>query len=157
MRATDETADVHAPRPASSRPRSRATRPRHAFRRAAVASGLVCSLVAVSGCGALLLVGGAGTSAIAFATGELRSTEQNTLVDLDRAVARAIDTLGYSEAEAERDENRVEWHAKTPSGDPVEIRLIGEGPEETELRIRIGVFGDEARSRLVLEQIRQSL
>ena len=40
-----------------------------------------------TGCGALLLLGGAGTSAIAFATGELRSTEPLALAELDAAGA----------------------------------------------------------------------
>jgi hypothetical protein len=42
-------------------------------------------------------------------------------------------------------------------GDPVDIRLIAKDDDQTDLRIRIGVFGNEARSRLVLEQIRQAL
>ena len=47
--------------------------------------------------------------------------------------------------------------AETAGGEPVDIRLVEKGPDRTELRIRIGVFGNEARSRLVLEQIHQSL
>jgi hypothetical protein len=110
-----------------------------------------------TGCGALLLVGGAGTSAIAFATGELRATEEYSLTEIHGACQRAVETLGYKEIEATLEADRIFWKATTPGGDPVDIRLIARGPERTELRIRIGVFGNEARSRLVLEQIRQSL
>lgn len=110
-----------------------------------------------SGCGALLLVGGAGTSAIAFATGELRSQEEHSLTALDQACALAVEALAYDEIETEREEDRIRWRARTAGGDPVDIQLISKGPEETELRIRVGVFGDETRSRLVLEQIHQSL
>lgn len=102
-------------------------------------------------------MGGAGTSAIAFATGELRATEEAPLAALDGATARALETLGYEDLEVELGEDRVRWRATTPSGDPVDIRLLARGPERTAVRIRIGVFGDEPRSRLVLEQIRQSL
>jgi hypothetical protein len=109
------------------------------------------------GCGALLLLGGAGTSAIAFATGELRSTEPVPLVELDQACAKAIDSLGYDKVEVVRQAGKVRWQARTAGGDPVDIHLTAEGPDETELRIRIGVFGDETRSRLVREQIQQSL
>jgi len=110
-----------------------------------------------TGCGALLLLGGAGTSAIAFATGELRSTEESALAELDAACATAVDVLGYDEVETERDVDRIRWRARTAAGDPVDIRLLEKGPDATELRIRIGVFGDEAKSRLVLEQIHQAL
>jgi hypothetical protein len=112
---------------------------------------------AQSGCGALVLVGGAGTSAIAFATGELRSTEETPLATLDEACRSAIEALGYEKIETQRKADRVRWRARKAGGDPVDIRLQAESPELTELRIRIGVFGDETRSRLLLEQIHQSL
>ncbi len=89
----------------------------------ALCLALLAPALASTGCGALLLVGGAGTSAIAFATGELRVTEEVSLSAL---------------------------HEATRS-------LIARGPERTDLRIRVGVFGSEARSRLVLEQIRQAM
>ena len=112
---------------------------------------------AQGGCGALLLVGGAGTSAIAFATGELRVTEAASLTQVHDATRLAVETLRYVDAEAVLAEDNVRWTATTAGGDPVDIRLFATGPEQTELRIRIGIFGNEARSRLVLEQIRQSL
>ena len=130
---------------------------RPAARSLMVAFALAWAAWATSGCGALLLVGGAGTSAIAFATGELRSTEDVPIASLDEACARAIDTLGYDEIETDRSADRVRWQARTAGGDPVDIRLVAKAPERTELRIRIGVFGDETRSRLVREQIQQSL
>jgi hypothetical protein len=110
-----------------------------------------------TGCGALLLVGGAGTSAIVFASGELRSSEEHSLADLDLACRVAIETLGYEEVEATHELEKVRWQARTVGGDPVDIRLAAKGSDRTELRIRVGVFGNEARSRLVLEQIHQSL
>ena len=117
----------------------------------------ILPMLVSTGCGALLLVGGAGTSAIAFATGELRATEEYSLSDVHAACQRAVETLGYKEIEATLEADRILWKATTPGGDPVDIRLIAKRPKKTELRIRIGVFGNEARSRLVLEQIRQSL
>lgn len=114
-------------------------------------------VLAQGGCGALLLVGGAGTSAIAFATGELRVTEAASLTQIHNATRLAVETLRYADAEAVLTEENVRWTATTAGGDPVDIRLSATGPEQTELRIRIGIFGNEARSRLVLEQIRQSL
>lgn len=119
---------------------------------------LLClSLLAAPGCGALLLVGGAGTSAIAFATGELRATEEASLAALDEACRVAVETLGYSEIESSRDDEKARWQAVTAGGEPVDIHLHAKRPDQTEVRIRIGVFGHEGRSRLVLEQIRQSL
>lgn len=124
-----------------------------------LASIVVLAAIAAgaSGCGALLLIGGAGTSAIAFATGELRSREPSPIARLDAACATAVDVLAYDAVETERNAKQIRWRARTAAGDPVDIRLVAKGPEATEVRIRIGVFGDEAKSRLVLEEIHQAL
>lgn len=116
---------------------------------------MLCGVL--SGCGALLLVGGAGSSAIAFATGELQSTEAHPLDEFDAACAVALDEMAYSEIDVVREADRIRWRAKTSGGDPVDVRLQAKGPQETDLRIRIGVFGNESRSRLLLEQIHQAL
>lgn len=140
--------------PADPTHRSRAAR--RALRFAALAA-LAAVVTSSSGCGALLLIGGAGTSAIAFATGELRSREPAPLARLDAACATAVDVLAYDAVETERNANQIRWRARTASGDPVDIRLVAKSPSATEVRIRIGVFGDEAKSRLVLEEIHQAL
>ena len=145
---SDETGAVpiaFAPNPLSTR-----------LRRALI-SAVFAGALWQTGCGALLLVGGAGTSAIAFATGELRVTEPQPLGALQAATRDAVEALRYVDVEAAEESDRIRWRAKTAGGDPVDIQLIAQDPEHTELRIRIGVFGNEARSRLVLEQIRRSL
>ncbi|MBB85026.1 MAG: hypothetical protein CL931_14555, partial [Deltaproteobacteria bacterium] len=78
---------------------------------------------------------------------------------LHEATRIAVETLRYVDVEAvlESEGDRIRWRATTAGGDPVDIRLIARGDDQTDLRIRIGVFGNEARSRLVLEQIRQAL
>lgn len=127
-------------------------------RRTSVRLLLILGLaIGSGGCGALLLVGGAGTSAIAFATGELRVTEDVPLSALDTACLFAVERLAYEDIRIERDADRVRFRARTPGGEPVDLRLLAKGPEKTDLRIRIGTFGDESTSRLVLEEIHQSL
>ena len=110
-----------------------------------------------TGCGALLRIGSSETPAIIFEAGELRSNETISLVDLDLACARTIAAMGYAEVTTTREKNRILWTARTPGGDPVEVQLAGKLSTRTELRIRIGILGNEARSRLLLEQIHQSL
>jgi len=110
-----------------------------------------------TGCGAVLGLGSTDASTIVFATGELQVTQASSLADLDDACRRAIETLAYDEIETVREAGERRWRATTPGGDPVDIHLKARGPEQTEVRIRVGVSGNEGRSRLVLEQIRQSL
>ncbi len=105
----------------------------------------------------MLLVGGPDAETISFETGELRSTEAATLSDLDSASRSAIEAIGCDIVEVKREPEHVRWQARTPGGDLIEIYLTAKNRKQTELRIRIGVLGDETRSRLVLEEIQQSL
>jgi len=109
------------------------------------------------GCGTLLLIGGSGTSAITFEAGELRSNEEVSLAELDLACRKAVAILGYEKVEATHEADRVHWKARTAGGDSIELRLAAKSSKRTELRIRVGVLGNEARARLILEQIHQSL
>ena len=61
-----------------------------------------------TGCGALLGLGGADTSTIVFATGELQVTQASSLADVDDACQRAIETLAYDEIETVRELERLE-------------------------------------------------
>ena len=126
--------------------------------RSAVAIALAgLCMLASGGCGALLSPGAAGPSDVAFVTGELRSTEDVSLGDLDDACNAAIERLAYEELEVSRQADQVRFRARTAGGEPVDLRLIARGPQRTDLIIRIGLIGNEATSRLVREEIHQSL
>ena len=108
------------------------------------------------GCG-MLLSSRLSESTIIFEAGELRSNEETSLADLELACRKAVETLGYEEIETMPDKDQIRLTARTVGGEPVELQLSAKGSSRTELRIRVGVLGNEARSRLVLEQIHQSL
>jgi len=108
------------------------------------------------GCG-MLLSSRLSESTITFEAGELRSNEETSLADLERACRKAVETLGYEEIETTPEPDQIRLTARTVGGEPVELQLSAKGSSRTELRIRVGVLGNEARSRLVLEQIHQSL
>ena len=115
---------------------------------------LVLTLAGSAGCGALLRLAETESDEIAFADGVLSVTEKSPLSEVHEACHRAYRALGYQEV-TNADPNRLQ--AKTPSGDPVDILLTAKDPQRTELKIQIGVIGNEAHSRLLLEQIRQSI
>lgn len=110
-----------------------------------------------TGCTALQLIRGGDDNPITFAEGELQSTESASFEDLEIACRAAIDILGYDESDTLREEGHIRWQAQTAGGDPVEIHLTMASRGRIMLRIRIGMIGDEARSRLVLEEIHRSL
>jgi len=97
------------------------------------------------------------TSGAAFEAGELRSTQEAPLSRVDSACEQAIERLGYEDVEIERETDRIRYRARSVGGEPVDIRLVANDSEHTDVRIRIGILGDETTSRLVLEEIHQSL
>ena len=125
--------------------------------RSAITLPMVLLTALATGCGTLGLIGGSNRSPITFETGELRSNEEVPLAELDLACRKAIEILGYEEIEATHEADRVHRKARMAGGDTVELQLFARSSKRTELRIRVGVLGNEARSRLVLEQIHQSL
>lgn len=123
--------------------------------RYAIALLIVLVSALPAGCGRLFPTH--GVSPISFEAGELRSNVEVSLDELDLACRKAIETLGYEQVETTQDTKRILWRARTASGDAVELQLAARTASKTELRIRVGVLGNEARSRLILEQIHQSL
>jgi hypothetical protein len=124
--------------------------------RSAIVLLVVVQTTLAMGCGALLL-GSSNSSSITFEAGELRSNEEISLAELDLACSEAVETLGYEQIQTTREEGLIRWTARTAGGEPVDLQLARKSSMRTELRIRIGVLGNEAKSRLVLEQIHQSL
>lgn len=119
---------------------------------------VIALLIALAtGCGTLLKLTGSEADAIVFESGELRTIEEVPLAELDLACQKAVEMLGYEEIERTYEADSMRLTARTVGGEPVELQLAATRPRRTELRIRIGVLGNEARSRLVLEQIHQSL
>lgn len=119
---------------------------------------VIALLIALAtGCGTLLKLAGSEADAIIFKTGELRTMEEVPLTELDLACQKAVEKLGYEEIAMTYEADSIRLTARTAGGEPVELQLAATRPRRTELRIRIGVLGNEARSRLVLEQIHQSL
>ena len=122
---------------------------------------LLCTVCIVTisqvGCFALLLAGGAGTGTIAYATGELKAVEARPIWSVRDACAATIAAMGYDLKENEGDKFRAEIVAATMRGDDVVIRLVSLPRSRTEVKIRVGAFGDETLSRLILEKIQQNL
>jgi hypothetical protein len=122
----------------------------------AIALFAIFQTVLAAGCGGMVLRG-SDTNPISFESGELRSNEAIPLAELDLACRDAFETLGYEEIETRQEDGRIILTARTAGGEPVELQLAPKSSKRTELRIRIGVLGNEPQSRLVLEQIHQSL
>lgn len=122
-----------------------------------LALGAVCALGA--GCAAVLIGGGAaaGAGAVAYVRGELRAVESAPLDRVWDASQAAMNDLQFALTEKNKDALSAHLIARTASDKKVTINLAKQSDNATEIRVRVGFWGDESASRQVLEKIKQRL
>src|SRR5262245_842241 len=122
---------------------------------------LLCSalLLATSGC--LLFVAGAaagaGAAGYAYANGVLKATEPSPLDNVWSATIGAMKDLQYSVTKQAKDALTGDLTARTATDKKIEIQLKKLSDNSTEISIRVGTFGDENLSRVILDKIKNRL
>ena len=112
-------------------------------------------LVSCSGCVWMAL--GAGASAIAWKSGELKSQERASLAETLEATKASLGEIEYRIRNVERTEVSATVEAVGADDNEVRVRLRRIDARDTEVKIRFGVMGNEAYSRLLLEKIQRRL
>lgn len=113
-------------------------------------------LAGLSGCLAVA-AGAAGAGTVAYIRGELDAPISRSLDDVDRAANRAADQLHFAKINEGSDALSRVITLRTAEDKKIEVRLSRTTDTLTRVRIRVGVFGDEALSRLLLDKIQANL
>jgi len=110
-----------------------------------------------SGCAAVLLGGAAAGTAgtVLYVKEELHSSEGVSLDRAWNATQAAIKDMGFIVTTKEKDAVSAKLVALTADNKTIQIILNRETDNLTEISIRVGTFGDESMSRLILERIRK--
>lgn len=116
---------------------------------------IAASLVWV-GCAAIV-VGGATGAGVAYSMGALKTVENTTVEKSYIAAQSALKQLEFQETLVSKDAIEASVEGETSAGKSVTIRIKRITDQATEIRIRVGTFGDESLSRLILEKIRAKL
>ncbi|MBU6399137.1 MAG: DUF3568 family protein [Verrucomicrobia bacterium] len=122
---------------------------------------LSLSAAGLTGCAALLVGGAvaagaaAGVGAAAYSKGELRATENATLDQAWAAVPAAMQDYGVTVVDKARDELNATVQGQTPDKTKIVVKLKNAGKGTTDVRIRVGTFGNETISRQILEAMRK--
>jgi hypothetical protein len=121
---------------------------------------LLASLLAfVSGC-ALFVVGaaaGAGAGGYAWINGEIKTTEGASMDQTWNATLAAMKDLEFPVTDQAKDALEANLTARNASNTNISIKLKNLSNASTEIRIRVGTFGDEALSRTILNKINSRL
>lgn len=113
-------------------------------------------IISLNSACAFLAGGAAGVGAIAFISGELKSTEEVSLDTAWKATIKAIDEMGFSVKNREKDAFSAELIGFIASGKQLTINLKKESERFVQIRIRVGIFGNEFLSQRILENIRKN-
>jgi hypothetical protein len=125
-----------------------------------LAAILVCPMLITSGCfvAAVAAVGAAaGIGAYKYVNGRLVQSVSAPLPKAFRACEKAVANLGFTKTDSGMDAFNGHVSARTSDGTDVKIDLKQDGTDSTEIGIRVGVFGDEAKSASIMAEIRKGL
>jgi hypothetical protein len=122
-------------------------------------AALLPALALLTGCVAALVAGGvaAGAGGVAYVNGELKSVESAPLDKAWKATQTAVQDLEFTVIDKHKDGLQAELRARTATDKKVRIKLEKAGESVTDIRIRVGTFGDESLSRGILDKIKQKL
>lgn len=119
---------------------------------------LMLSFLMNIGCPAAVLVGGgaaAGGGSFAYFKGELKSTEEISLNRAWKATQMAMNDLEFHITDKGKDAFDAELRASGVGGKKIKVALKKISNTRTDIRIRVGTFGDKSLSQQILEKIKK--
>jgi hypothetical protein len=123
-------------------------------------TGLMASLLVLTNGCFLFVVGaaaGAGAAGYAWVDGEVKTTESASLGRTWDASLAAMKDLQFPVTSQAKDALAGELTARTSGNVNISIKLKYISNTSTEIRIRVGTFGDENLSRTILNKIADHL
>lgn len=126
------------------------------LRKMTMMSVLLAMTVSVSGC-FWLVAGGAAAGGAAYVMGEMKVVEEVTLDKAVSASEDAIEDLEMTVRTSTKDAINGQVKSRTADNKEVIIKLRRQTDNTTEIKIRVGPFGDQAMSQMILDKIRENM
>lgn len=108
------------------------------------------SLTLFTGCAVLLVGAAAGAGGVAYVQGELKVTESVPHEVAGRAAEKALQDLKFTVIKRQQDGLNGVVEARTASDQKVVVKTRTISEKTTEIGIRVGLIGDESKSRQIL-------
>lgn len=123
---------------------------------------LLAGVLTLPGCAAPALIATAGFGALqtgteAFIRGELEAAAANPIAEVFAAGEAAVVELGFKITNSKLGAANGYIRTKETQGRKIVVDVEMKSPSVTKINIRVGVFGDQAISRLILSHIQEKL
>ena len=115
------------------------------------------TVLLLTGCVALVVGGAAGVGTYAYVKGELKVNESASLDRCWSASQGAMKDLQFTVTTQNKDALSGQLIAHTAMDKKIEIYLKKVSDNLTEVRVRVGTFGDEDMSRVIIQKIEKRL
>lgn len=117
---------------------------------------LVSTALLLAGC--WVVVAGAGAAGtVAYLKGDLEAVEPSNLDAVYTATAEALEQLGLHPIEDRKDALSALITTRDAQDQKITIKLRRTTSETTKISIRVGIFGNETKSRLIYQKIHDNL
>lgn len=127
------------------------------FRKTTIVLTLAGAVIAAqSGCVAVVAAGAAGAG-VAWVRGTLEANLEHNLDDVFAAAQRALGDMEFAKIDDQKSGVDARLIARTALDKRVEIKIEKVTARTTKVSIRVGVFGDESLSTVILEKIKSRL
>ncbi len=109
------------------------------------------------GCAAVVVGGVAGAGTYAYVRGEMKGNENAPLDRAWSATLAAMKDLEFTVTSQQKDALQARLIARTALDKKIEINLTKVTDNLTEIRIRVGTFGDQTLSHTIVQSIEKRL
>ena len=110
-----------------------------------------------AGCAPLIIGAAGATAGVAYLRGSLNATFPATVPQVTSAAEAALNRMMMSEISVVGDATGAELRARSATDDRIRIDISPAGSGVTEMSIRVGTFGDQAKSQMIYDEIRDIL
>ena len=117
---------------------------------------LIGSAVSLGGC-VVVAVGAGAAGTVAYLKGDLEAVESRKIDEVHAATLKAVKELGLNVTQDSKDALSATVVARDAEDKKVKISLNATAEQTTKLSIRVGLFGSEAKSRLIYQKIHDHL
>jgi hypothetical protein len=127
------------------------------LRRFVLGSALVAVAVGASGCVGLVVGAAAGAGGVAWVKGVLIQNVDSPLDRVYSATGKALKSMDMTVGKENKMDDKATVHSVFPDGKKVTVELSKLTERSTQIRVRVGWFGDQDRSQGILTAIQRHL
>ncbi len=120
-------------------------------------SSLLAAPLLQTGCVAIAAGAAAGASTMAYIRGELTANLNKPYGNVVKATERALKKLQFTTVSVNKDALNAVFIARTATDKRIEIRVTKTDEQTASAHVRVGIYGDEALSRTIIQHIEREL